>query len=98
LFSIGPGAFKPPPKVESAFVRLIPLKPLPYKIDNWSLFSNLVNQAFSQRRKTLRNSLRKTVAADAIAAAGIDPGDRPEQLSVAQFITLANQAFRIATE
>jgi 16S rRNA (adenine1518-N6/adenine1519-N6)-dimethyltransferase len=98
LFNIGPGAFNPPPKVESAFVRLLPLKPRPYQIDDWSLFSRLVNQAFSQRRKTLRNSLSKTVTADTIAAAGIDPGNRPEQLSVAQFVTLANQAFRIATE
>jgi 16S rRNA (adenine1518-N6/adenine1519-N6)-dimethyltransferase len=98
LFNIGPGAFNPPPKVESAFVRLLPLDPLPYQIDDWDLFSRLVIQAFSQRRKTLRNSLSKTVTPDTIAAAGIDPGNRAEQLSVAEFVTLANQAFRIAAE
>ncbi|MGD8914187.1 MAG: 16S rRNA (adenine(1518)-N(6)/adenine(1519)-N(6))-dimethyltransferase RsmA [Candidatus Thiodiazotropha sp.] len=98
LFNIGPGAFNPPPKVESAFVRLLPLTPLPYQIDDWGLFSRLVNQAFSQRRKTLRNSLRKIVTADTIAAAGIDPGHRAEQLSVAEFANLANLAFSITTE
>lgn len=98
LFNIGPGAFNPPPKVESAFVRLVPLNPPPYQIDDWDLFSRLVNQAFSQRRKTLRNSLSKTVTVETIAAAGIDPGDRAEQLSVEQFVTLSNQAFRKATK
>ncbi|MBW9264442.1 MAG: 16S rRNA (adenine(1518)-N(6)/adenine(1519)-N(6))-dimethyltransferase RsmA [Candidatus Thiodiazotropha sp. (ex. Lucinisca nassula)] len=92
LFSIGPGAFNPPPKVESAFVRLLPLKPPPYQIDDWDRFSRLVSQAFSQRRKTLRNSLGKLLTADAITAAGIDPGNRAEQLSVAEFANLANQA------
>ncbi|MES9824583.1 MAG: 16S rRNA (adenine(1518)-N(6)/adenine(1519)-N(6))-dimethyltransferase RsmA [Candidatus Thiodiazotropha endolucinida] len=92
LFNIGPGAFNPPPKVESAFVRLLPLKPPPYQIDDWDRFSRLVNQAFSQRRKTLRNSLGKLLTADAITAAGIDPGNRAEQLSVAEFVNLANQA------
>ncbi|MEW7988086.1 MAG: 16S rRNA (adenine(1518)-N(6)/adenine(1519)-N(6))-dimethyltransferase RsmA [Candidatus Thiodiazotropha sp.] len=92
LFSIGPGAFNPPPKVESAFVRLLPLKPPPYQIDDWDRFSRLVSQAFSQRRKTLRNSLGKLLTADAITAAGIDPGNRAEQLSVAEFVNLANRA------
>ncbi|MEW7997418.1 MAG: 16S rRNA (adenine(1518)-N(6)/adenine(1519)-N(6))-dimethyltransferase RsmA [Candidatus Thiodiazotropha endolucinida] len=92
LFNIGPGAFNPPPKVESAFVRLLPLKQSPYQIDDWDRFSRLVSQAFSQRRKTLRNSLGKLLTADAITAAGIDPGNRAEQLSVAEFVNLANQA------
>ncbi|MEW8067947.1 MAG: 16S rRNA (adenine(1518)-N(6)/adenine(1519)-N(6))-dimethyltransferase RsmA [Candidatus Thiodiazotropha endolucinida] len=92
LFNIGPGAFNPPPKVESAFVHLLPLKQSPYQIDDWDRFSRLVSQAFSQRRKTLRNSLGKLLTADAITAAGIDPGNRAEQLSVAEFVNLANQA------
>ncbi|MET0069740.1 MAG: 16S rRNA (adenine(1518)-N(6)/adenine(1519)-N(6))-dimethyltransferase RsmA [Candidatus Thiodiazotropha sp.] len=92
LFTIGPGAFRPPPKVDSAFVRLAPLTPLPYRIDDWDLFSRLVSQAFSKRRKTLRNSLGKILTADAIEAAAIDPGCRAEQLSVAEFAKLANLA------
>jgi 16S rRNA (adenine1518-N6/adenine1519-N6)-dimethyltransferase len=90
LFNIGSGAFNPPPKVDSAFVKLAPLTPPPYTVNDWRLFSNLVNQAFSQRRKTLRNSLNKITTEKTIAEAGIEPGDRAEQLSVAQFVTLAN--------
>ncbi len=94
LFHIGPGAFNPPPKVDSAFVRLQPIHPLPYPIDDWPTFSALVGQAFSQRRKTLRNSLRNMLSPMEIEAAGLDPGIRPEQLSVAQFADLANRCFR----
>jgi 16S rRNA (adenine1518-N6/adenine1519-N6)-dimethyltransferase len=92
LFTIGPGAFRPPPKVDSAFVRLRPLSPPPYRIDDWALFGRLVGQAFSQRRKTLRNSLGKLIPVDIIIAADIDPGIRAEKLSVAQFAKLANLA------
>ncbi|MCU7892778.1 MAG: 16S rRNA (adenine(1518)-N(6)/adenine(1519)-N(6))-dimethyltransferase RsmA [Candidatus Thiodiazotropha sp. (ex Ustalcina ferruginea)] len=95
LFHIGPGAFNPPPKVDSAFVRLQPSNPPPYRIDDWGLFSTLVRQAFSQRRKTLRNSLRKTLSTDTIEAAGIDPGCRAEQLSVENFATLSNRALSV---
>ena len=92
LFGIGPGAFNPPPKVDSAFVRLQPANPPPYQIDDWDFFSTIVSQAFSQRRKTLRNSLRKTLPAEIIESAGIDPGIRAEQLSVEDFARLANLA------
>jgi 16S rRNA (adenine1518-N6/adenine1519-N6)-dimethyltransferase len=90
LFNIGPGAFDPPPKVESAFVRLVPLTQPPHSIDDWELFSKMVSHAFSQRRKTLRNSLRKLTDSETVTEAGIDPADRAEQLSVAQFAALAN--------
>lgn len=89
LFNIGPGAFNPPPKVDSAFVRLHPYESSPYRIDDWENFSLVVSQAFSQRRKTLRNCLKKTLSADAIESVGIDPGVRAESLSVADFATLA---------
>ena len=92
LFRIGPGAFNPPPKVDSAFVRLQPCDPPPYQIDDWATFARVVSQAFSQRRKTLRNSLRQILPAETLAAAGFDPGIRAEQLSVADFATLANLA------
>jgi 16S rRNA (adenine1518-N6/adenine1519-N6)-dimethyltransferase len=95
LFSIGPGAFNPPPKVESAFVRLQPANPPPYEINDWAQFSRIVSQAFSQRRKTLRNSLRKTLTAEAIQAAGVAPESRAEQLSVADFACLAKQTEQI---
>jgi 16S rRNA (adenine1518-N6/adenine1519-N6)-dimethyltransferase len=90
LFRIGPGAFNPAPKVESAFLRLRPRRPLPHPLADRSGHARLVAAAFSQRRKTLRNSLAGLADAQAFAAAGIDPGLRAENLSVADFIRLAN--------
>jgi len=91
LFTVGRGAFQPPPKVESAVVRLLPYQEPPYPAQNEKRFSGLVNQAFSQRRKTLRKSLKGLVEDQHFQAAGIDSGKRPEQLSVAEFVALANQ-------
>jgi 16S rRNA (adenine1518-N6/adenine1519-N6)-dimethyltransferase len=90
LFSIGPGAFNPPPKVDSAFVRLIPYDSPAYQINNWDDFSLVVAQAFSQRRKTLRNCLKKILSTEAIESTGIDPGVRAESLSIENFAVLAN--------
>jgi len=93
LFDVGPGAFKPPPKVWSAVVRLVPRAP-DFQIDDTALFDRLVTQAFSQRRKTLSNALRGLLDADGIRAAGIDPMLRPERLSAAEFAALARRAAR----
>ena len=90
LFNIGPGAFNPPPKVESAFVQLQPWKPSPYQIQDPLLLGQLVTQAFSQRRKTLRNTLKKLVDPAVFGQLGIDPGSRAEQLAPADFVRLAN--------
>jgi 16S rRNA (adenine1518-N6/adenine1519-N6)-dimethyltransferase len=92
LFPIGPGAFRPPPRVESAFVRLIPWQELPYRVDDFNLFSHIVTQSFSQRRKTLRNTLKSLVTPEIMAQCGIDPAQRAEQLSPADFACLANAA------
>jgi len=92
LFTVGPGAFRPAPKVESAVVRLIPYAQPPVAIADPRRFAALVAQVFSQRRKTLRKSLQGLLAAEAIEAAGIDPMERPEQLSLAQFAALSNAA------
>jgi len=92
LFDIGPGAFTPAPKVHSAFVRLAPHRSPLYAIDDYPLFQRLVAAAFSQRRKTLRNALRKLMTGTEIEAAGQAPGARAEQLSVAAFAALANAA------
>ncbi|WP_101925187.1 MULTISPECIES: 16S rRNA (adenine(1518)-N(6)/adenine(1519)-N(6))-dimethyltransferase RsmA [Luteimonas] len=91
LFTVGPGAFHPPPKVDSAVVRLRPRPPASIGIDDRARFSNLVRAAFGQRRKTLRNALSTLCDADFILAAGIDPQLRAEQLAVADFVRLANQ-------
>ncbi len=91
LFTIGPGAFSPAPRVDSAFVQLIPhSKPL-VRIDNPAFFEKLVKQAFAQRRKTLRNNLRLMADTHVLQAVGIDPGQRAETLSIEQFARLANQ-------
>jgi 16S rRNA (adenine1518-N6/adenine1519-N6)-dimethyltransferase len=92
LFTIGPGAFNPPPKVESAFVRLVPYRQPPCRIDDWRVFGELVNQAFSQRRKTLRNCLKSLLSSEQIAEVGVDPATRPEQLGLGDFARLANRA------
>ncbi len=92
LFSIGPGAFKPPPKVDSAFVRLQPYTAPPFPIDDEKTFDQVLIQTFSQRRKTLRNGLKKLLDAGAIQSLGINPSLRPEQLEVSQFVAIANRA------
>ncbi|MCC5858666.1 MAG: 16S rRNA (adenine(1518)-N(6)/adenine(1519)-N(6))-dimethyltransferase RsmA [Ectothiorhodospiraceae bacterium] len=91
LFLVHPGAFHPPPRVESAIVRLRPRPPEQPARDP-ALLSRLVAQAFSQRRKTLRNALRGLLDTGVMERAGIDPGQRPEQLTVADFVRLANGA------
>ena len=90
LFTVGPGAFRPPPKVDSAVVRLVPRPAAEVGIDDPARFAAVVRAAFGQRRKTLRNALQVVCDAEAIAAAGIDPSLRAEQLEVAAFVRLAN--------
>jgi 16S rRNA (adenine1518-N6/adenine1519-N6)-dimethyltransferase len=93
LFTIGPGAFRPPPKVDSAVVRLVP-RAAPLAIDDEATFARVVAAAFAQRRKTLRNGLKGLLTAEAIAALGIDPGTRAEQLPLEDFVRLANAAWK----
>jgi 16S rRNA (adenine1518-N6/adenine1519-N6)-dimethyltransferase len=89
LLNVGPGAFTPPPKVSSAVVRITPLATAAFDIGSAASFERVVRAAFSQRRKTLRNALRGTVAAGVLERLGIDPGARPEQLAAAQYAALA---------
>ncbi len=91
LFGVPPGAFSPPPAVDSAVVRLRPLRHPELDAATVDEFSDLVRLAFQQRRKTLRNALRSRLAETAIRAAGVDPGQRAEALSNAQFVKLAEQ-------
>jgi 16S rRNA (adenine1518-N6/adenine1519-N6)-dimethyltransferase len=90
LFDVGPGAFRPPPKVDSAVVRLVPRDPAEVGIDDPARFAAIVRAAFGQRRKTLRNALQALCSGEEIAAAGIDPSLRAEQLAVQDFVRLAN--------
>lgn len=89
LFDIGPGAFTPPPRVWSSFLRLT-VRPTPaFAVD--ARFGKLVAAAFSQRRKTLRNALRTLLDSAAITACDVDPGARPETISPRQFSLLAQR-------
>lgn len=91
LFDVPPESFNPPPKVDSAIVRLTPYNDKPVTTSNPKRLQQLVTQAFSMRRKTLRNALKKLVTEEQICAAGIDPQQRPEQVSLAQYAALAEQ-------
>lgn len=91
LFNVGPGAFNPPPKVDSAIVRLVPHIERPHVARDPVLLERVVREAFGQRRKTLRNTLKGTLDSAAIEAADVDPGLRPEQLDLAAYVRLANQ-------
>jgi 16S rRNA (adenine1518-N6/adenine1519-N6)-dimethyltransferase len=88
LFNVAPGAFRPPPKVESAVVRLVPLAAKPH----WdgAVLEKVVREAFSARRKTLRNAL--PLAPQDYAELRIDPQLRPENISPADYVRIALRA------
>jgi 16S rRNA (adenine1518-N6/adenine1519-N6)-dimethyltransferase len=88
LFDVPPGAFTPPPKVDSSVVRMVPLGAGHPMARDEALFARVVQAAFSQRRKTLRNATRGLADDRAFTAAGIDAGRRGETLSVSEFIAL----------
>ena len=90
LFEVPPEAFDPPPKVDSAVVRLIPKSGSEIEVLDEKRFAGIVTAAFSQRRKTLRNTLGKLIGEAGLALAGIDPGLRAENLSVSDFEKLAS--------
>lgn len=90
LFDVPPASFDPPPKVQSAIVRLVPHAELPCVANDYRLFDRVVVAAFSQRRKTLRNTLRDWVSEAQFEQLGIDPSARAETLDVAQFVAMAN--------
>ena len=96
LFMVGPESFTPPPRVNSAVVRLQPLPEPLYGIEDLQTFSHIVREAFNQRRKTLRNSLKGFLTAGQIETQGIDPGSRAGELSVADFTELANHYYRLS--
>ena len=91
LLDVPPESFDPAPKVNSAVVRMIP-RPVADRlpVDEMAL-RNVVNAAFSQRRKMVRNTLKPLLTSEQIVAAGVDPTERAEQLSEANFVALAKQ-------
>jgi len=89
LLVVPPTAFDPPPKVDSAIVRMVPIAQ-PLACDAARL-EQVVTKAFSQRRKVIRNCLAGMFAENALIDAGIDPQARPETIAVEQFVELANR-------
>ncbi len=90
LFEVPPESFDPAPKVDSAIVRLQPHDTLPYPVENIDTLNKVVSQAFSQRRKTIRNSLRDIITEHSLENLGIDPGLRAESLSLQNFVDISN--------
>ncbi len=90
LFGVPPQSFRPVPKVNSAIVRMIPLPPGKITIRNNELFSEIVAAAFSQRRKTLRNTLKTYMTDAQLEQLGIAPQLRAENLEVGDFAKIAN--------
>jgi 16S rRNA (adenine1518-N6/adenine1519-N6)-dimethyltransferase len=97
LFIVPPGAFHPPPKVDSAIVRMVPLGEDRLRARSDQRFAEVVTAAFGQRRKTLRNTLRPWLAAEDFSALGIDSQLRAENLGVAEFVALADATLNTAT-
>ena len=92
LFQVGRGAFRPAPAVDSAIVRLKPHAEPPFPMPDPERFAAVVAAAFSMRRKTLRNSLRRILGPEGFHAADVDSGRRPETLSPAEFGRLAAES------
>lgn len=90
LFTVPPTAFDPQPKVDSAIVRLTPYAKPPVPALDHQQLSSLVTTAFNQRRKTIRNNLKKLISAEQLEALGIDPGLRPENLSLQNFVAISD--------
>ncbi len=94
LFDVPPGAFRPPPKVDSSVVRLLPKPAAEIGITDPTAFADVVRDAFGQRRKTLRNALSKLCDAEDFLAVGVRADARAEQLAVEEFIALGNRLAR----
>lgn len=89
LFDVPPGAFRPPPKVDSSVVRLVPLATEARHDADPERLHAIVKAAFAQRRKTLGNALRQLMDAETIRLADVDPKARAETLAPADFVRLA---------
>lgn len=90
VLEVPPTAFVPPPKVDSAVVRLVPYETLPHPATSLKWLDRVCRDGFNQRRKTVRNCFKSLIDADNLEALGINPSLRPENLTLEQFVALAN--------
>ncbi len=96
ILEVPSAAFRPVPKVESAMVRMMPFARLPHPARDEAVLGKVVAAAFSQRRKTLRNALKGYFTASDFARLGVDAGRRAQDLHIADFVRLADEAARAA--
>ena len=90
LIEVPPESFDPAPKVDSAVVRMIPVKHRIGKAEDFEHFAKLVKLAFHQRRKTIRNNLKELAGDDDLQAVGINPQDRAEHIAAEKYVALSN--------
>lgn len=90
LFVVPPGAFQPAPKVDSAIIKLTPKPQNLLNSANQSLLSEIVTASFNQRRKTIRNNLKKYLTDEQLIQLSIDPSARPETLELQNFVDISN--------
>jgi 16S rRNA (adenine1518-N6/adenine1519-N6)-dimethyltransferase len=90
VLEVPPTAFVPPPKVDSAVVRLVPYETLPFPTTNMQWLERVCREGFNQRRKTVRNCYKSLLSVEQLEALGITPSLRPENLTLQQFVAMAN--------
>ncbi len=93
LFDVAPGCFTPPPKVDSAIIRLTPHVTPIARVNDFARFSAIVLAAFNQRRKSISNSLKSTLSSESFDDCQIDRRLRAENLTLQDFVCLANSGF-----
>lgn len=98
LFEVPPESFNPPPKVDSAIVRLVPHQQKPITTRDPDMLRQVVTQAFSMRRKTLRNALKNLAGEEQLEAAGVSPGKRPEQISLGDYVAITETLLNSRTD
>lgn len=90
VLEVPPSAFVPPPKVDSAVVRLTPYENLPHPVTDLKWLDRVCREGFNQRRKTVRNCYKGLLDSDVLEELGINPSMRPENLTLEQFVSMAN--------
>ena len=94
LFDVPPGAFVPAPKVTSAIVRLVPHATPPVQVEDVACLQEVIRVAFTQRRKTLKNSLSALISDTELGSLPIDMSLRPENLSLAEYALISDRISR----
>lgn len=98
VLEVPPTAFKPAPKVDSAVVRLEPYNVPPFIAKSMKTLNQVCSMAFNQRRKTIRNGLRDLLSAEQLQEIGIDTTKRAENITVEEYVNIANYVYDLKAE